>query len=102
PLPDWKRPRQRSVGRAARPEAAEGNRVAVGLDRRDGVFPLAARLAADQIGRARLERDGPALEAVANPAAQAERTGGTDADSDDLGEHRPIAVPADRRAGLVL
>src|SRR5437763_1197736 len=65
------------------------------------MLPLVARRPTQQIGRARFEQEGGAFPAAALFSPEPEPAGGAERNPDDIPEHRPVAVPADRRAGSV-
>src|SRR4051812_5813490 len=95
--------------RSARPrllplaEVTERDRVPQRVDLRDAVFPFGARGAGQQVGGARRGGEGGPLPLPVGPlAAEAEAAGGEKRKPDDLGEHRLVAMPADRGAGGVL
>ena len=65
------------------------------------MLPTFARLAAQQVERARGQLDAAAFEALSRAAAQAEHSGRREREPQHLAVLRPVAVPADARSGIV-
>ena len=66
------------------------------------MLPLVARGPPKQVDRAWLDQLLRAFPALARLAAEAEPRGRHERDAGDVTEHRPVLMPADRRAGAVL
>src|SRR5262249_38882059 len=82
-------------------QRAKCDGVAQRLKWRNAVLPLLAHLARQQIDGARCKREGAPLPALILRAAEPETGRRQQRDADHVLELRPVAMPADRRAGLV-
>src|SRR3954471_13769077 len=91
----------RQAGLSGFAEVSEGNGIPEAIHRGYAVLPLGPGRAAQQIGRARLCRQGHPLPAGSGLAPKSEPATGQEGDPDDLAENGLVPMPADTGSGPV-